>query len=165
MKIHHKIIKTSQWIGVKKTAHMALRHKHGKICWYLLWMVPNIYYWGSWSYLHNTSNVFTELGILHAVYCGRVAGRVVHSKYILCTCTTYVVCTIIRKRSPRAQKPKTPSWASKPLFRSVTFTSAFLFFYRLFFQPVGFQGVSLTNIISLLWVENFNCDWKMWFLD
>ena len=120
-----------------------------KNCWYLLWMAPNIYYWGSWSYLHNTSNVFTELGILHSTfYRGRVAGRVVHTMYM------YVV-QIIRKRSPtyvpRAQKPKTPSWASKPLFRSVTFTSEFLFFYLLFFQPVGFQGVSLTNFSLMNW--------------
>ena len=75
-----KNIKTSRERIVKNCPHWGGgRHKQGKICWYILWIAPNIYYWGSWSYLHNTSNVFTELGVLHAaVYCGRVAGRVVH---------------------------------------------------------------------------------------
>ena len=132
-------------------------------------MAPNIYYWGSWSYLHNTSNVFTELGILHSTfYRGRVAGRVVHTMYM------YVV-QIIRKRSPtyvpRAQKPKTPSWASKPLFRSVTFTNAFLFFYLLFFPtcgfPRGFSNKFLSYELKILNViekcdyflprQNFQC--------
>ena len=126
-------------------------HKQGKIYRRrILWMVPNIYYWGSWSYLHNTSNVFTELGILHAVHRGRVAGRViVHTMYM------YAVVRDHTKRSPRAQKPKTlrelrnhflEAW----LLPACSFFSIFFSFYFNLWVSKGFL-----KQISLLWVEKF----------
>ena len=120
-----------------------------KICWYLLWMAPNIYYWGSWSYLHNTSNVFTELGILRTFYRGRVAGRVVHTTYYVHVCST-----IIRKRSPMylARRNQRPLRELRNHFLEAWLLPARSFFsIFFFFQPVGFQGVSLTNFSLMSW--------------
>ena len=63
-------------------------------------------------------------------------------------------CTYVLKydhfyitQTVRRLKPKTPSWALKPLFRSVTFTSALLFFLLFFFN----LWVSQRNFSLMSW--------------